>query len=115
LASTPAAWARASALESPIEEPSRTEPCRDSAPLRPRMLSSKVVLPLWNGPTSAINRGPLTRLSPFWVSLMVLAPLMVCARYVLLLVANISRGGGNANVFGGVVRVQVNPLPDQTD
>jgi hypothetical protein len=38
---------------------------------------------------------------------MVLAPLDGLARIALRIVANISRGGENANVFGGVVRLQV--------
>ena len=39
-------------------------PCRWIAPVRARIASSKVVLPLWNGPTSAMHRGPVARV-PF--------------------------------------------------
>jgi hypothetical protein len=41
-----------------IDDLSRTEPWRDSAPARTRMLSSRVVLPLWKGPTTAMSLGP---------------------------------------------------------
>src|SRR5262252_9497454 len=34
------------------------------APVRARIPSSNVVLPLWNGPTSAMHRGPVARV-PF--------------------------------------------------
>src|SRR5436190_20614877 len=44
--------------------PASTLPWRWMAPVRARIASSKVVLPLWNGPTSAIHRGPLA-LPPF--------------------------------------------------
>ncbi len=55
------AWARASTAASPTLVESRTEPCRDSAPVRARRLSRSVVLPLWKGPTIAMSRGPATR------------------------------------------------------
>src|SRR5581483_2193588 len=50
---------RASLLASPTVVPASTEPCRWIAPVRARIASSSVVLPLWNGPTSAMHRGPL--------------------------------------------------------
>src|SRR6516225_4387370 len=42
-------------------------PWRATAPVRARIASSSVVLPLWNGPTSATQRGLLARvpLPPF--------------------------------------------------
>src|SRR5262249_9295169 len=39
-------------------------PWRWMAPVRARIASSSVVLPLWNGPTSAMHRGPVA-LVPF--------------------------------------------------
>ena len=39
--------------------PPRPCPGAGSAPVRARIASSSVVLPLWNGPTSAIHRGPV--------------------------------------------------------
>src|SRR5262249_30252816 len=41
-----------------------TVPWRWIAPVRARIASSSVVLPLWNGPTSAMHRGPVARV-PF--------------------------------------------------
>src|SRR5258708_31468440 len=49
---------RASGLESPVEVPASTLPARGMAPVRANMASRSVVLPLWNGPTSAMHRGP---------------------------------------------------------
>src|SRR5262245_9954760 len=49
---------RASLLASPIEVPASTVPMRWMAPVCARIASSNVVLPLWNGPTSAMHRGP---------------------------------------------------------
>src|SRR5215831_3532477 len=51
-------WLRASALASPKEVPASTLPARGIAPVRARIASKSVVLPLWKGPTSAIHRGP---------------------------------------------------------
>src|SRR3954465_14086345 len=51
-------WWRASLLASPTVLPASTVPWRGMAPVRARMASSSVVLPLWNGPTSAMHRGP---------------------------------------------------------
>ena len=51
-------WWRASLLASPTVVPASTVPWRWIAPVRARMASSSVVLPLWNGPTSAMHRGP---------------------------------------------------------
>src|SRR5262249_58775366 len=47
--------------------PVSTVPWRATAPVRARIASSSVVLPLWNGPTSATQRGPTARapLPPF--------------------------------------------------
>src|SRR5450631_233691 len=50
---------RASLLASPTVVPASTVPCRCTAPVRARIASNRVVLPLWNGPTSAMHRGPL--------------------------------------------------------
>src|ERR1700686_2813761 len=52
-------WWRASLLESPTVVPASTVPWRWIAPVRGRTSSRSVVLPLWNGPTSAIHLGPL--------------------------------------------------------
>src|SRR6266850_3424 len=57
-------WWRASLLASPTVLPASTVPWRWIAPVRARIASSKVVLPLWNGPTSAMHRGPVARV-PF--------------------------------------------------
>src|SRR5476651_2100777 len=54
----PILWRRASGLESPAEVPASTLPARGMAPVRANMASRSVVLPLWNGPTSAMHRGP---------------------------------------------------------
>src|SRR5580692_4609580 len=51
-------WRRASGLASPTEVPASTLPARGMAPVRANMASRSVVLPLWNGPTSAMHRGP---------------------------------------------------------
>src|SRR6266851_4613007 len=51
-------WWRASLLASPTVVPASTVPWRGIAPVRARIASSSVVLPLWNGPTSAMHRGP---------------------------------------------------------
>src|SRR5205807_6849572 len=55
---TPILWVRASALASPTEVPASTLPARGMAPVRARIASRSVVLPLWKGPTSAMHRGP---------------------------------------------------------
>src|SRR6516165_9200032 len=57
-------WLRASLLASPTELPASTVPWRWIAPVRARIASRRVVLPLWNGPTSAMHRGPAARV-PF--------------------------------------------------
>src|ERR1700761_9083850 len=49
---------RASVLESPTLVPASTLPALGIAPVRARMASRRVVLPLWKGPTSAMHRGP---------------------------------------------------------
>src|ERR1700760_4950170 len=49
---------RASGLASPTEVPASTLPALGIAPVRARMASRRVVLPLWKGPTSAMHRGP---------------------------------------------------------
>src|SRR3972149_4593274 len=59
VASTLILWLRASLLASPTVVPASTVPWRWMAPVRARIASSSVVLPLWNGPTSAMHRGPL--------------------------------------------------------
>src|SRR5258707_13258809 len=51
-------WWRASLLASPTVFPASVVPWRGIAPVRARIPSSSVVLPLWNGPTSAMHRGP---------------------------------------------------------
>src|SRR5207237_10654983 len=51
-------WWRASGLASPKEVPASTLPARGIAPVRANIASRSVVLPLWNGPTSAMHRGP---------------------------------------------------------
>src|SRR5476651_1949192 len=50
---------RASLLASPTVVPASTEPWRGIAPVRARIASRSVVLPLWKGPTSAMHREPL--------------------------------------------------------
>jgi hypothetical protein len=62
--STLMAWARASAAPSPTVEPADTRPARSIAPVRAKMASRRVVLPLWKGPTMAMHRGPASGL-PF--------------------------------------------------
>src|SRR5262245_53962513 len=57
-------WWRASLLASPTVFPASIVPWRWIAPVRARIASSRVVLPLWNGPTSAMHRGPEDRV-PF--------------------------------------------------
>src|SRR3954454_20740311 len=57
-------WWRASLLASPTVFPASIVPWRCIAPVRARIASSNVVLPLWNGPTSAMHRGPVARV-PF--------------------------------------------------
>src|SRR5437764_15479585 len=51
-------WWRAWGLGSPPEVPASTLPARGIAPVRAKIASRSVVLPLWNGPTSAMHRGP---------------------------------------------------------
>src|SRR5580700_2775690 len=60
-------WCRASLLASPTVLPASMVPWRWIAPVRAKIASSSVVLPLWNGPTSATQRGPvaLAPLPPF--------------------------------------------------
>ena len=58
VASTLILWWRASLLASPTVVPASTVPWRWIAPVRARIASRSVVLPLWNGPTSAMHRGP---------------------------------------------------------
>src|SRR6202021_1032118 len=55
---TPILCWRASALASPTEVPASTLPARGMAAVRANIASRSVVLPLWNGPTSAMHRGP---------------------------------------------------------
>src|SRR5262245_7690044 len=55
---TPILCRRASALSSPTEVPDSTLPARAMAPVRARIASRSEVFPLWNGPTSAMHRGP---------------------------------------------------------
>src|ERR1700693_3166830 len=52
-------WWRASLLASPTVVPASTVPWRWIAPVRARIASRSVVLPLWNGPTNAMHLGPL--------------------------------------------------------
>src|SRR5580704_4038600 len=52
-------WCRASLLASPTVLPASMVPWRWIAPVRARIASKSVVLPLWNGPTSATQRGPV--------------------------------------------------------
>src|SRR6478736_2234292 len=58
VASTLILWWRASLLASPTVVPASTVPWRWIAPVRAKIASSNVVLPLWKGPTSAMHRGP---------------------------------------------------------
>ena len=64
LTSTLIWWARASGEASPTVLPSPVVPWRVTAPVRARIASSSEVLPLANGPTSAMHRGPAI-LPPF--------------------------------------------------
>src|ERR1700756_443479 len=50
---------RASLLASPTVVPASTVPCRWIVLVRARIASRSVVLPAWNGPTSATHLGPL--------------------------------------------------------
>src|SRR4051794_32315272 len=61
LSSTLIEWARPSGEESPIDVPLATVPGFSMAPVRARIASSRLVLPLANGPTIAIDRGPVLR------------------------------------------------------
>src|ERR1700692_1181910 len=67
VSSTLMRWWRASLLASPTVLPASTVPWRWIAPVRARTASSSVVWRLWNGPTSAMQRGPvaLVPLPPF--------------------------------------------------
>src|SRR5712692_10000404 len=64
-------WWRASLEASPTLVPASTVPWRWTAPVRARIASRSVVLPLWNGPTNAMHLGPLgpLSLSPITASL----------------------------------------------
>ena len=59
--------------ESPTQVPSRTVPCRASAPPRANIPSRRLVFPLWNGPTIATRRGPGTRCS-VWTAVKIQLP-----------------------------------------
>ena len=77
VSSTLMRWSRASLLASPIVLPASTVPWRAITPVRVRMASRSVVLPLWKGPTSATQRGPAAR-----------APLLACvAMFVAMTVS----------------------------
>src|SRR5579863_6659382 len=65
VSSTLMRWWRASLLLSPTVLPASILPWRWTAPVRARMASRSVVLPLWNGPTSATQRGPVARVAVF--------------------------------------------------
>src|SRR3977135_3481833 len=58
LMQTPILCWRASGLESPTEVPASTLPARGIAPVRAIIAFRSVVFPVWNGPTSAMHRGP---------------------------------------------------------
>src|SRR5882757_7164862 len=58
VASTLILCCRASLLASPSVLPASTAPWRGITPVRARIASRSVVLPLWNGPTNAMHRGP---------------------------------------------------------
>ena len=66
-------WCRASLLASPTVLPASMVPWRWITPVRARIASSSVVLPLWNGPTSATQRGPVARVPPFALAAMTLS------------------------------------------
>src|ERR1700687_6144205 len=55
---TPILWWRASGLASPTEGPASALPAGGIAPVSANIASRSVVLPLWNGSTSAMHRGP---------------------------------------------------------
>src|SRR6202045_1594933 len=82
---TPILWWRASGLESPVEVPASTLPARGMAPVRANIASRSVVLPLWNGPTSAMHRGPRGLLTscPIAASLVGARPLIGSAGLML--------------------------------
>src|SRR6476659_6432259 len=89
---TPILWLRASGLESPTEVPASTLPARGIAPVRASMASRSVVLPLWNGPTSAMHRGPRGLLtscpiaaSLFWSSALDWVGVSGCSPYIGIL------------------------------
>jgi hypothetical protein len=79
LTSTLIWWARASGEASPIVFPSPIVPCRLIAPVRANIASSRVVLPLANGPTSAMHLGPATLSLP---SAMTVPPAVPCRSYM---------------------------------
>src|SRR6187431_3252160 len=68
VASTLILWWRASLLASPTVVPASTVPWRWIASVRARIASRSVVLPLWNGPTNAMHRGPVARVPLFAIS-----------------------------------------------
>src|ERR1700686_3984455 len=82
---TPILWLRASGLESPTEVPASTLPARGIAPVRAKIASNSVVLPLWKGPTSAMHRGPRGLLTscPIAASLLGARPLIGSADKML--------------------------------
>src|ERR1700761_2400797 len=55
---TPILWWRASGVASPVDVPLSTLPALGMAPVRARIASKSVVLPLWKGPTNAMHDGP---------------------------------------------------------
>src|SRR5664279_2683370 len=110
---TPILWWRASGLESPVEVPASTLPARGMAPVRANMASRSVVLPLWNGPTSAMHRGPdslgfggLLTSCPIAASLVGARPLIGSAagwsarRAILASGKNVGVGGCSAPAAG---------------
>src|ERR1700722_6861555 len=65
-----------------MEDPVLTLPALGMAPVRARIASNSVVLPLWKGPTSAMHRGPRELLTscPIAASLFGARPLIGSAR-----------------------------------
>src|ERR1700682_866919 len=84
VSSTLILWSRDSLLESPTVVPASTVPCRCTAPVRARIASSSVVLPLWNGPTSAMHRGPVGRLPFCAMCFSHLGPSLLACRWTLV-------------------------------
>src|ERR1700710_1151624 len=112
---TPILCWRASGVASPTEDPASTLPARGIAPVRANIASRSVVLPLWNGPTSAMHRGPRGLLTscPIAASLVGARPLIGSAHQSSarpgILASGKNVAAGDCEVRGSAVRVGRRP------